>query len=357
MTVRTRIAPTSAVLLATLFVATPFAGAALESQDELQHLFNDGKYAELMPKLNAALALKGPAAAAYDKYQLYMLKGEAQLRTGGASAALPAFRAAAAATTDDKQVASARALAALMARTTGTKFKPKPTPTAKGAAAAPAAPVVTLDVIIPEDRKQAFTDLLAEMLATAGPVVDRAKKSTGLPPITTAATSLADLRPVELEATGDDAQSKDLLKAVGDRAVELMAKATEQMTEQVKSVDESATSGNANQGNRSGNRTTLRGNGGPNVNVNGTDANTVGPNGIPYGGVYAGMQQKPTLSAANESTLRDIAATAKKIDATATGMKATFGDGVDFTGVKSDAGKVVDAVNEVLKKWGKAAVQ
>ena len=355
MTVRTRLAQTSAILLATVLTTTPFASAAVESQDELQHLFNDGKYTELLPKLNAALALKGPGAAAYDKYQLLMLKGETQLRTTGASAATTTFRAAAAATTDDKQVASARALAALMARTTGTKFKPKPTPAVKGAAATPAAPVVMLDVVVPEDRKQAFTDLFAEMLATAGPVVDRAKKSTGLPPITTAAASLADLRPVELEATGDDAQSKDLLKAVGERAVELMTKADEQMAEQVKAIDDSASSSNTQR--NGGHNTTMRGNGGANVGVPGADPNNVGANGAIYGGAYGTGQMKPTLSAANESSLRDIAATAKKVDATATAMKATFGDGVDFTAVKTDAGKVVDAVNEVLKKWNKTAVQ
>ena len=359
MTVRTRFATTSAVLLATLVAGVPAARAAVESQDQLQSLYNEGKYAELVPKLNAALALKGPGAAAYDKYQLFMLKGEAQLRTSGAASAVPAFRAASMATTDEKQVSAARALAALMGRTSGTKYKAKPAPAAKaakGVAAAPATQPATFDVTNVDDRKQAFAALFTEMLAADTPVVDRAKKATALAALTTAATSLSDLRPVEVEATGDDAQSKDLLKSVGDRAVELMTKATDQLTDQVKTIGDNAASGGNNNGNQNGRRSTMRGNGGANVNVPGTDAGNVGPNGIPYGGVYANAQ-KPTLSAADESSLRDIAGTAKKIDATATSMTATFGTGVDFTAVKSDAAKVVDAVNEVLKKYKKTPVQ
>src|SRR5947209_5284382 len=62
-----------------------------DAPEDLKRLFDDAKYTELLPKLNKAIALKGPGAAQYDQYMLLHMKAEALLRTHSGPAAMQAF--------------------------------------------------------------------------------------------------------------------------------------------------------------------------------------------------------------------------------------------------------------------------
>ncbi len=290
------------------------AQATTETQEQLQQDFEAKDYQKLLPKLNQALALKGPAAAGYDRYKLLLLKGETQLRIPPGKSAADAFKAASLVAPDADSTAIAKATFVLVNRSSNGKFQPK-----KPADSKSSQPPAAIDILDPDSRKQAFAALFAEMVATDQPMVDRTEQMTTLPPIVSTAQKLGDLRPVEIAASGSDDKSKEMLKKIATHAQTLMSDAIKNMDAQLKALQ---TDAEKRVKTLSGRRR----------------ANS--------------SEMSEGLTPSNVDQAQSIADQAKQLASAATQMDTVFGDAADFKTVETDAQKTVQDAQDLLKKYG-----
>ena len=95
--------------------AAPAPADARPTPEEIQKTFDAGDYKGTLQQVARVIKLKGDAAAAYDPYTLWMLKGESHLQLKQLKQAGEAFGQAAEATKDDAEVAKARATRRMLA--------------------------------------------------------------------------------------------------------------------------------------------------------------------------------------------------------------------------------------------------
>jgi hypothetical protein len=293
-----------------------------DSPDQLKQLFDSGKYAELLPKLNKALAAKGPAAAQYQKYDLWNMKGESLLRMHSSSPAAQAFTEAAATADKPEDAAIATATAALIKQSSGLKYMPQARADKSTSRPAP------IDIVDPESRKAAFAAFSADLLAKAKPRVDAAAHAQTLPQVIHAVQGLGDLRPVEVAATGSDTQSKQMLGDLATKASQLINGSLDQMSARVTAIGEQAKQkpGAAAENPLGGNTKT---------------------NGQPY------QAPAPGLTMANAGELRRIINNATQLGIAAKSMTATFGEAGDFKDAVSKAETIITDAHKVLQDNGK----
>ena len=213
----------------------PAARAGAEpppSVEEIKQLASEGKHREALQKLSRALALKGDAAAQYDRHELLRLKAEAHLNIRDTAAAASAFAAAAKEAPDDAARAEDKAAELVVRRSKNLQFTPKPAK--KGEKAEP------INIADPETRKAAFAALLEEEKAAAGPMLKSAAKAKSLPPIVEGLRRVGDLRMLELAATGADDEATKLVEDLGEQAHELMDDAVQDMAGLVDAIETSA---------------------------------------------------------------------------------------------------------------------
>ncbi len=212
------------LLLAPICLAEP-----APTSDELRQLFNDGKYKELLPKLNKAIAAKGPGAQQYNKYDLLMLKGEASLHTHSRSSALDAFKQAAVAAAKPEDASIARATALLVqASSPSLKYLPK-TKVDKNEKLQP------IDIVETDSRKSAFESLQKDLAANVQPQVDQAAKSGTLTQIVATVKNLSNIKDIELAATGTDTDFKQMAGDLGTRASGMIDESLDKAKQQVES--------------------------------------------------------------------------------------------------------------------------
>jgi len=211
--------------------ATAGADTGAPSVDEIKQLMTEGKHREALQKLSRALAMKGTAADQYDKHELLRLKAEAHLNLKDAAAASSAFAAAAKEAKDDTARAEDKASELVVKRSKNLQFTPKPK---KGEKAEP------IDVTVAEQRKAAFAALFDEQKETAAPALKAAQKAKSLPPIAEALKQAADLRMLELAATGADAETSKQIEEVAGQGNKLMADAVKDYADLVKAIEASA---------------------------------------------------------------------------------------------------------------------
>jgi hypothetical protein len=211
--------------------ATGAADAGAPNVDEIKQLMSEGKHREALQKLSRALATKGSAAGQYDRHELLRLKAEAHLNLKDAAAASSAFAAAAKEAKDDTARAEDKASELVIKRSKNLQFTPKPK---KGEKAEP------IDVTTMEKRKAAFAALLEEEEATAAPAIKAAQKAKSLPPIVEALKQSADLRMLELAATGADAETSKQVEEVAGQGQKLMTDAVKDYGDLVKAIQASA---------------------------------------------------------------------------------------------------------------------
>jgi len=218
-----------AALLLSICSITRAADPA-QTPDQLKQMYTDGKYKELIPQINRALALKGPDAAQYDKHDLLLMKGEASLRTHQKSNAADAFKQAAAVAVEPNDIAVANATAELIRQASGTlKYQPK-TKASKDDKPQP------IDIVEADSRKLAFAALETDMEAVIKPRVDAALKSTKLADVATEAKDpgLAVLRPIEIAASGSDTDTKQMLGDLGHHAYAMMDGTLDKLIDRIK---------------------------------------------------------------------------------------------------------------------------
>lgn len=202
------------------------------SAEEIKQLASEGKHREALQKLSRALALKGDAAAAYDRHELLRLKAEAHLNIKDTAAAASAFAAAAKEAPDDTARAEDKAAELVVKRSRNLQYTPRPAK--KGGKAEP------INIADPESRKEAYAALLEEEMAAAAPMLKSAARAKSLPPIVEGLKRIGDLRMLELAATGADAEASKLVEDVAGRAHDLMADAVKDMAGLVDAIEMSA---------------------------------------------------------------------------------------------------------------------
>jgi hypothetical protein len=217
--------------LALMLITAPslYAADPPPAQDELKQLFAAGNYKELLPKLSKALAVKGPDAAQYDKYQLLIMKGEASLQTHSRQAAADAFKQAGAAAAKPDDAAAAFGTADLVLQANGAlKYLPR----VKSTRDEKPQPI---DIIDTSSRKLALEALETDMAARVKIKVDAVIAGTSLPQIMTTLKDrdLTDLKNVEMAAGGSTPDSTQMIGDLGARAAALMDAALDKMAEEL----------------------------------------------------------------------------------------------------------------------------
>jgi hypothetical protein len=209
--------------------ATPPADASLPSVDQLKQQLAEGKHQDVLKQVAKLLLLKGEAAKAYDRYELFSLRGEAALRAKQPTVAADAFAQAAKATDDPVNQATARGTELLIRRSKPLGYVPRTAPAGADAKAKPATPAQPIPFIEPDGRKAALTALLADERAVVEPKVRAATKAEGLAPVIDAIKGAADLRAIEVAASGSSEQTKSLVGDLGEHAHRLISAALGKM--------------------------------------------------------------------------------------------------------------------------------
>src|SRR5688572_14182323 len=129
-------------------LAAPHAPEKAPTTDQIYASLEDADYQKVLKQVAAALAVKGDLAEAYDRRELFVLRGEAQLRLKNTAAAAASFDEAARHTVLEEKAGVHRATAELIRRSKKGVYAPP----AKVGQAAPK----PLDVADPAARRQAF---------------------------------------------------------------------------------------------------------------------------------------------------------------------------------------------------------
>jgi hypothetical protein len=204
----------------------PAAGHSVPTPGDVRELFEKGDYAQALRQATIALSAKGSAAAP-DRYELLVLKGESQLRLKSNKDAAEAFDDASRCAKDDSEAALAMSMAELARRAKGAVYT---APAKKGEAAR------TFDITVRERRPAAFAAMFEESRPKVAAEVRAARGSGKLPAMFDAFRTLRDLRALELAATGADTQAAAFAADLTERAAELMARAVSEMGKTVEAV-------------------------------------------------------------------------------------------------------------------------
>lgn len=291
------------------------AAPSVATQDQLQAMFDQGQFKDLIPALNKSLADKSTIAKPDVHYALLMLKGETMLRMKASASAQDAFKAAGLVVgADDNSIAIAKATVALVKRSGNAKYQPK-AKADNSTAQQPAINILTAD-----SRKQAFAALFTDLFEPAKPVVAKAEKAATLEAIVDVVPQLSEVRDVEIAATGSDAQSKELLEKLATHANDLMNAVLNPMESALTTITKDASK-------RMG------------------------------GGKYSGGSRSASmttgLSPTTVDTLDSDISEAREISTAADTLQTAFGDAGDFKSVKSAAEKLIAEANALLTKYKK----
>jgi hypothetical protein len=212
------------------------AAAALPTEAEIRAAFDAGDYAKALQQLQRVIVLKGAAAAAYNRYDMLMLKGESHLRSKQYKSAADAFGLAAKASEDEVQQATARATQRLVLEAKG--------PTVQRRSLARGEKPEKADLLDPEQREQALRIVHADLRAANEPKVKAARRAHTLPPIVEALELVSVTRDFELAGVVEGGTAGDTDTAARDelaeRARELIEKEVGAMEGEVAEIHERA---------------------------------------------------------------------------------------------------------------------
>jgi hypothetical protein len=323
-----RLAAAPMLFAALVFLASGRAALAadpLPTAAEIHQLFDEGKYPQVLQKLQRVLILKGAAAKPYDRHDLLRLRGETQLHLKSAVPAAQSFTEAADATEDAAAIAVDRATALLIKRSPQLAYAPKNNGKAKPAAGAAAAAAEPIPIVDPASRKKALGALFEDEWAAAGPKLKAVAEAKQLSVILDAVPMIRDLRSLELAATEKDERTKKVLGDLATRARDLLAKA---VTDEGKKVDAIEKTANESIEIQDFGRD-------PKSNGRGTKIET--------------QWKKRGLNRNDAGTLRDSLTLMGKVAAACHEMADALGDkSTDFAPVRADAEKVAKKADSVL---------
>ena len=302
-----KLALISGVLIGSSFILAAAPANPPPTMDQIQGLYSKGDYDGTLRDIAHAMSLGGKAAESYDKHDLLVLRGEAELRLKQPSPAAVAFHQAAKETKDDDQAASARATEILIKKSRQLQYTPKTVE--KGKKPEP------IDIVPADKRKDAMIALYTDELAAVTPRIRAAKEATSLTAIVSAlkevnARNLADL---DIAAHGNNEATKQALTDLKDHASELMSKALDKLGKEVDRITSRA--GEMVSGQRGNYRT----------------------------GVTQDVSHQRGLSAGDPQELKQIEQTATQIAVAAQELVAALGD-------KTAANDIIEQANDVKDK-------
>jgi hypothetical protein len=204
------LAVVAAMVLTLAFAPRPRAGkddGRLPTAAELRQMRDAGQYHICLQQIGRVLRLGGGAGKGYDRYDLLLLRGDCLLHLEDPATAKLAF-AAAAQSPVAEQARAGRATALLIQRSTKMTSVPRVgNDTGDG-----------INIASAENRTKAMAALLRDELRASEADINRATAAEDLVPIQQVLPKLADLYAVERTASGGDASTRPILKAVGERA-------------------------------------------------------------------------------------------------------------------------------------------
>lgn len=231
--------------------AQPAAGRTpAPTTQQLQQMIDAKQYAEVLQQSQRILALKGAAAKDLDKFDVYMLRAEAQLQLKQQGPAAQSYKEAIKATNNPTKSGVPKAMISLLQKSKGMMYTPKPS-------SDPTKPSAPLNITDPNDRKLALAALFDDEWKPAQTKIDALKKqgNTSLTPIMEAAGLAGEMRGLELAATGTDEKTSTALSDLTDSAARLMTDYIDRQSKRVEEVGRAANlpqSNNANETNRMG---------------------------------------------------------------------------------------------------------
>jgi hypothetical protein len=166
-----------------------------------------------------------------------MLKGECRLQLKDRIGASSAFKSAGKAAATANQLAAAQANALIIDRSFSGRYTPR-----AGTGKEP------IDVLPMESRKRAMVELRAELWSKYKPQVDAALRADKLPPIEEVFTHVADMYFLESFATGDAAETGQIMRDLSQHAFGLMETEVSRYAGRVDQLNQLANS--ASDGNR-----------------------------------------------------------------------------------------------------------
>ena len=231
----------SALLILCFAILTPHALAQGISLDDVRSDCAKGDYRAALQKTDKMFSSTLQEPSPSDKYELLMLRGECELQLKDRLGAVTAFKAAAKCAGDANQLATARANALVVDRSSMGKFTPR-----LGTDRTP------IDILPMDSRKQAMTALQAELWAKNKSLIDAALKATTLPPIEKAFIPLSDAFCLESTATGQATDTGKLMHDLGSQTYRLMQTEATRYARQIEQLNQSANSSSNGDGNWGG---------------------------------------------------------------------------------------------------------
>lgn len=202
------------------------AGTPMPTAGELQQMYDAGQYHTCLQQIARALPASDRPNSGYDRFQLLLLRGECLMRLAARPQAYQAFRGAQD-SPDTKTALTARANVLVIDASGGFLYQPP------GGGQA-------IDIQDPANRRKAMAALFDANSQKYRPQIDAATQASSLAPIIDVLPQLKDLVALEMTASGNDAEIRPALGAIGQRARDLIAGALQQVDAQVAQVQQRA---------------------------------------------------------------------------------------------------------------------
>jgi hypothetical protein len=289
------------------------APATQPSVDAVQAAIDSKDYSTAIKLAAKVLALKGPAAAGISRFQVLMMKGDAQAGMKSISTAVMTYKSAMKETKDVKEIALARWTAELFRTAGSTTYTPK-------MIAVGVPKRGPFDLMVPEQRKEAFGALLDDNLSALDPKIKTATVSQSLPQIWPVLQQVIDLAALDEIANGSDDKTNTVASSLLDHSRNLLSNALKENWARLGDIDSHA------------NQTTT-------VPTQAYVNNTL---------ITQTVTKKNGLSDSNKTELNNMITTAQKIrDAAGVFMNVAKTD-QGWTTIQSDADRVASKASDVL---------
>jgi hypothetical protein len=215
--------------------AAPGHGVLPPTTQDLQQKLDAKQYPDVLSESQKMLSLKGAAAKDIDRYEVLLLRAEAQMQLKQQSTAIASYQQATKETSDPSKAGVAKAMMTLVQRSRALMYTPK-------AGSDPTKTIAPLNLLDPTDRKAALAALFDEEWTPTQAKIDAFKKqgATSLPPILQAAELAGEMRGLEIAATGKDEKTSTALSDLTENASKLMNDYLERSTRDVDNIDRQA---------------------------------------------------------------------------------------------------------------------